>query len=424
LLTLWGSFNLFDLIFNTNPLTLAIFTMKLTQLAQALAVLGSASAATYSNVSYVPSGSGYFYDGQIYIDLNLPNSGFSSFSIEGDAGNGFTFSPEAISGVYSPSGTPFSVTSDSTAGSIDISADIDFSSEDTAAEISLNGPLSGEQSSYVATFVVSLGGLPQLIEKRADQDFTITVTATSSNPSGETTTTPTTTPTTNTAPTTTPTTTSEGESTNTETEISTSSVTITSCSDNKCHTLTPVVPSTETALSTTLITITSCSENKCSEKTLTTGLTVVTEGTTVYTTYCPLTTTSAEADVTVTNTETVTGTSCVTYPDTTVTYLTTYVTTECSYYNTVTPTPAPAAPTTPGAPASPEQPASPAAPASPEQPASPASPEQPAPTTVSTTYPGGAAPESSIESIYSGAAPANYAGSFLAVGTLLLSILL
>ncbi|KAI5950461.1 hypothetical protein KGF57_004330, partial [Candida theae] len=51
---------------------------------------------------------------------------------------------------------------------------------------------------------------------------------------------------------------------------------------------TPVY-STTSEIHTTIITVTSCKDNSCSKVTQTTGLTTVTEDTTVYTTYCPLT---------------------------------------------------------------------------------------------------------------------------------------
>lgn len=80
----------------------------------------------------------------------------------------------------------------------------------------------------------------------------------------------------------------------------------------------PVV-STATNIHTTIITVTSCDDHKCSEVPVTTGVLTVSEVDTVYTTYCPLPTTSAKPTTsvkapasTVTNIETaiVTITSC------------------------------------------------------------------------------------------------------------------
>ncbi|KAG5419674.1 hypothetical protein I9W82_001554 [Candida metapsilosis] len=51
--------------------------------------------------------------------------------------------------------------------------------------------------------------------------------------------------------------------------------------------------STVTDIATTVVTITSCEENKCTEVPVTTGLTTVTDVDTIYTTYCPLSTTEA-----------------------------------------------------------------------------------------------------------------------------------
>jgi hypothetical protein len=151
------------------------------------------------------------------------------------------------------------------------------------------------------------------------------------------------TPTTAPAPTTTPApkpSTIAGEST--VTEINTTVVTITSCSENKCHEVPvttgvttviedsttyttycplttssapvsttvapvsvstatpppPVVPSTKTDLETTVVTITSCSENKCHSTPVTTGVTTITNEKTTYVTYCPLTSTTVVAPTT------------------------------------------------------------------------------------------------------------------------------
>ncbi|CAK9439516.1 uncharacterized protein LODBEIA_P36160 [Lodderomyces beijingensis] len=106
-------------------------------------------------------------------------------------------------------------------------------------------------------------------------------------------------------------------------EIETAVVTITSCSLDKCHTntvttglttvtedstifttycpLTTTVPisvpanpvSTSTDIETTLVTITSCKDNVCQTQTATSGVSVVSESTTVYTTYFPIVATSS-----------------------------------------------------------------------------------------------------------------------------------
>lgn len=47
---------------------------------------------------------------------------------------------------------------------------------------------------------------------------------------------------------------------------------------------------TKTEYGTTVVTITSCEENKCSETAVSTGLQIVYDVSTLYTTYCPLTT--------------------------------------------------------------------------------------------------------------------------------------
>lgn len=102
----------------------------------------------------------------------------------------------------------------------------------------------------------------------------------------------------------------------TVTGIETAIITVTSCSDNHCSKVpvktgvtvvtegstsyTTYCPLETTAntqtvsdVATTVLTITSCQDNKCDLATVTTGLTIVTELDTVYTTYCPLTTETA-----------------------------------------------------------------------------------------------------------------------------------
>lgn len=376
----------------------------LSSIAKSLALASVASAATYSNSSFVPSGSGFFYDGQVYFDIILPNSGFSSFSITAGSGNGFSYAPDSLSGVYSPSGTPFEITSDSTTESIDISADVDFSTDDKYAEVAISGPTSSESDALVGIFVISLEGLPHIIEKRADQDFTITVTATSSVPSWATT-----------GSSTTGSGSGSGSvtTTNTATETSTSTETITSCSDDKCETLTPVNPTaTHTATETTVVTITSCSDNKCHESTVTTGVTVVTENETVYTTYCPLT--DVEADKTVSETKTVTTTVCETTEGTTITKSVTYTTTECSYYDVVKPTtviPSTSVSVNPSVESEYEG----AAATAPT--ATPALPTTVVPSTSVSVNP-------PVESEYQGAAATNFAGSLFGLATVFLAMLL
>ncbi|KAK6454954.1 uncharacterized protein RJT20DRAFT_53801 [Scheffersomyces xylosifermentans] len=59
--------------------------------------------------------------------------------------------------------------------------------------------------------------------------------------------------------------------------------------------------STETDFHTTVITITSCKDHKCEEVEATTGVTVITENDTIYTTYCPLSGETSESKTTVTS---------------------------------------------------------------------------------------------------------------------------
>ncbi|CCG21947.1 Cht2 GPI-linked chitinase [Candida orthopsilosis Co 90-125] len=66
---------------------------------------------------------------------------------------------------------------------------------------------------------------------------------------------------------------------------------------NTTSTNDPIV-STATDIHTTIVTITSCEANKCSEVPVTTGVLTISEVDTVYTTYCPLPTTSAKPTTT------------------------------------------------------------------------------------------------------------------------------
>ena len=273
--------------------------MKFTQIAQALALAGSATAATYSNSSYVPSGSGYFYNGTVYYSVSLPNSGFTNFEIYRESNDitGASIDQETASAVYSPAGTPFEVVTHFPSNYLEIDGnDVQFSSPQESIDVSFNGKITEALDAYVIDLQVILEGLPEQIQKREDQTFDLVITATSSSPSG-----PTTSSSSNS--TTTPPPTTSGTITTQETTV----ITVTSCSDDKCTdvpvttglttvtekdtTYTTYCPlSTVTTQETTVITITSCSEDKCTEVPVTTGVTTVTENETTYTTYCPLTT--------------------------------------------------------------------------------------------------------------------------------------
>lgn len=137
---------------------------------------------------------------------------------------------------------------------------------------------------------------------------------------------------------------SDEGTTATVTGIQTTIITVTSCSDNHCSkvpietgvtvvtegstsytTYCPLdnTPSTQTVsdVATTVITVTSCQDNKCDLATVTTGLTVVTEFDTVYTTYCPLTTESTAQN-------TITNSASVTQSDKTIAHSTVYPTSQ------------------------------------------------------------------------------------------------
>ena len=143
-----------------------------------------------------------------------------------------------------------------------------------------------------------------------------------------------------------PTPTVTSESLTTKTDMLTTVVTITSCSDNKCSAVTETtgltvvtendttyttycplsteskapettkVPETSTAteLSTTVVTITSCSDGKCTERPKTTGVTIITKDSTIYTTYCPLTSEPTTEPTTKPTTEPTTTTSSSSTP--------------------------------------------------------------------------------------------------------------
>ena len=137
---------------------------------------------------------------------------------------------------------------------------------------------------------------------------------------------------------------SNEEPTATVTGIQTTVITVTSCSDNHClkvpietgitvvtegstsyTTYCPLdnIPSTQTVtdVATTVVTITSCQDNKCDLATVTTGVTVVTELDTVYTTYCPLPTESTVQNA-------ITSSAPVTQSNETVTYSSVYPTSQ------------------------------------------------------------------------------------------------
>ncbi|KAL1577273.1 Hyphal wall protein [Candida albicans] len=83
-----------------------------------------------------------------------------------------------------------------------------------------------------------------------------------------------------------------GEATNTKVAATTKATATASASTSVATSGTP--QETETKISTAIVTITSCSNNKCHEQTKTTGIKVYTSEETVYTTYCPLSSTSEQ----------------------------------------------------------------------------------------------------------------------------------
>jgi hypothetical protein len=222
--------------------------MKFIQIAQSLALVGTAAAAVYSNTSFVPYGTGHFGDQKISYTVFLPNSGFDSFDITTNQyGYGYALDSQQISAIYSPSGTPFQVSVTEALKVLDVSADVTLLHE-ISVDVTFGGSLlllghPPFPSNYTAEFVITLKHLPQPIEKRAptDQVFTITVVATGS-------TTPP--PSSSSSVTTTTTTTA------TTTDTTTATETITTCFDGHCVTLAPVTTTTINVICTECIPIT------------------------------------------------------------------------------------------------------------------------------------------------------------------------
>jgi hypothetical protein len=297
--------------------------MKFIQIAQSLALVGTAAAASYTNTSFVPYGYGHFYDTRIFYTVVLPNSGFSKFEIStNDHGINYSLKTSEVSGVYSPSGTPFQVIVTDVNNILDVSAAVELDGE-KSVEVTFggnSGAFPGEN--VTAVFTILLNSLLQPIEKRVDQEFVITATATylsipppfPLSPSPTTTTTETTTATT------------------------TATETITTCFDGHCITLVPVTVSTKTVASTTLVTITSCEKDICHTTVVPTGVTCVTLNSTTFTTFCPITTIVCEKCVPISTTVIKTKTECITSNNVTITKNVIFTTTECNFFTTVSPT--------------------------------------------------------------------------------------
>lgn len=92
----------------TPPHSLNIRAMKFL-IVQTLALLSTVSVATYLNTSYVPYGSGYFYDHQIHFCITIPHSVFSAFSVTKNSYDGYSVNADDISVTYEPSGNPINV---------------------------------------------------------------------------------------------------------------------------------------------------------------------------------------------------------------------------------------------------------------------------------------------------------------------------
>ncbi|KAG0687397.1 hypothetical protein C6P40_002394 [Pichia californica] len=317
--------------------------MKLNQLTKFLTLISSAYAATYKNTSYVPYGSGYFLDNSIYFDLYLPNSGFTGFSIASDVDSdfyGFTFNSNKSFGTYEPSGTLFNLSSDITSTSIDLSSDIDFTSKDISCNISIEGSLSTEKNYYVGLFIVSLEGLPQLIEKRDNQEFTVTITATTTS----TETTATATATNSSSAFESPDTTSRNPVSSEITPKATSSISeattstydvTTSISDSTTSTSVDSSITTESSKYSTIISITSTSTSETSEATNSTinAVSTTTESS-VFTEASKFSTTTSTTSTTFTNETSETDTNIISSDITTTTTIRGSIFTETSQYST------------------------------------------------------------------------------------------
>lgn len=246
--------------------------MKFSQVAKHLALAGAVSASAYTNGSLVPAGSAEFDDSGIHFHLDFPNSGFDSLSLSGSSNQGIALS--SVSGTFSPDGRALTLDASSTGSGITADGSVDWEDDSSlAVEIDAGFDEAASADAYTATFTYTLGGLPEPIQKRQDQVFTTTLTAYKKG-------------------THTSTSSSSSSSSGSKSKEYASTITTTECVNGSCSTVTYCPELTTITVppeSVSTITITSCSHNGCTLQTFSTGVTCITEGSTSYTTFCPLT---------------------------------------------------------------------------------------------------------------------------------------
>lgn len=156
--------------------------MKYIQVIKSLILAGSATAASYTNTSYIPSANGNFIidessnETAIHYLLHLPDSGFSIFDISLDSlASGVTFTEGYC--FYSDNSEVSDVSAVPSNNTIDLFGSASFGKADAEyMDCTFVGTLESPYSDlYSAEVVVTLEGLPARLNKRVDQVFSTIV---------------------------------------------------------------------------------------------------------------------------------------------------------------------------------------------------------------------------------------------------------
>lgn len=156
----------------------ASITHLLSILVGTVATVASTSSTDQTNPTsdLAPYGSGFYYEGEIFITFCLPNSDFTSVGIWSKNKPKFSYEVDKLFGSYEPSDIPFDLRTGSSNLGVSMKADLKFNEEDKYAQIIMTGSNTTAFVDDVFEFTVLLLDLPNKIEKRLNQEFTVSIT--------------------------------------------------------------------------------------------------------------------------------------------------------------------------------------------------------------------------------------------------------
>lgn len=154
------------------------FTHLLSILVGTVATVASTSSTDETNPTsdLTPYGTGFYYEDKIFITFCVPNSNFTSMGLWSKSKPKFSYDVDALWANYEPSNRPFEIRTGSSNWGVSLKADLEFNEEDEYAQIIMTGSNTTAFVDDIFEFTVLLLDLPHKIEKRLDQEFTVSVT--------------------------------------------------------------------------------------------------------------------------------------------------------------------------------------------------------------------------------------------------------